>query len=249
MGSQQSRFFQFLVILLCLTVLTACGSKEPETPKEVSTLFWEAVISNNQERAAELTSPTSVHYLKSLHNESSELKSVDVSEPVISEGKAVVETTLHGLSEDGEPVSYPTKTHLTQYDGQWRIEAEQTVAMLSNNSVEDFVRELSETLSMLGEQLNTAIEQGVQGFSESMEETLPEINEQLEQLQQSDKFKTMGAQLGQVLSDGIREFTEDLSDGIEDLSEEVEKAAAEMDANKVEVPEDAAEAPVAEPTE
>ena len=101
--------------------------------------------------------------------------------------------------------------------------------MLSNNSVEDFVRQFSETLSMLGEQLNTAIAQGVEGFSESMEETLPEINAQLQELQQSDKFKNIGAQLGKVLGDGIREFTEELSEGIEDLSAEVEKAAAAVD--------------------
>ena len=210
MRFQQTRFFKFLVIF-SLTLIAACGSKEPETPKEVSTLFWEAVISNNQERAAELTTPASVQQLKSLHNESSELKSVDVGEPVISEGKAIVETTLHGVTEDGESISYPTKTFLAQYDGQWRIEAAQTVTMLSNNSVEDFVRQFSETLSMLGEQLNTAIAQGVEGFSESMEETLPEINAQLQELQQSDKFKNIGAQLGKVLGDGIREFTEELS--------------------------------------
>ncbi len=228
MRSLQSRFFQ-LIAILCLTLLAACGSKEPETPREVSTLFWEAVISNNQERASELTSPISTHHLSSLHNESNELKSVDVGEPVITEGKAVVETTLHGITEGGESVSYPTKTYLTQYDGQWRIEAEQTVAMLSNNSAQDVFRQLSETFSMLGEQLNTAFEQGIQGFSESMEETLPEINAQLEQLQQSDKFKNMGSQLGKVLSDGIKDFTEELSEGLEDLSAEVEKAAAEVD--------------------
>jgi len=229
MRSLKIRFFQALVIL-SMTLLAACGSKEPETPEEVSYLFWKAVISNNQERAAELTVPTSVHYLASLHNGSNELVAVDIGEPVITQGRAVVETTLQGVTADGETVSYPTQTHLTQYDGQWRVEAQRTVAMLGGNkSIEDFVRQFSDTLSTLGEQLNSAISQGVQGFSESMEESLPQINAQLEELQKSDKFKTMGAQLGKVLGDGIKDFTAELSDGIEELSDQVEKAAAEVD--------------------
>jgi len=229
MEQLQKRIFTLLTVL-SLSFLVACGS-DPKTPKDVSTLFWEAVISNNQERAKELANPISAHHLKSLQNDASELKSVDVGEPVISDGKAVVETVLHGLTEDGDAVSYPTKTYLVQYDGEWRVEAEQTVALLSsNNSVEDVLRELGKTFSLLGEQLNAAISQGVEGFSESMEESLPEINSSLKQLQQSDKFKDIGAQLGKVLGEGIKDFTQELSEGIDELSEEVEKAAAEIDA-------------------
>lgn len=222
------------ILMVCLLALTACGG-QPKTPQSVTDTFWKAVIKNDQDGAKELTTPVSAHFLASLHNETSQLKSVELSEPVVTENTAVVETILHGKTEDGEDVAYPTTTYLVKYDDAWRVEAEQTVGMLtSNNPVEDVLAELGQTFSMLGKQLSDALDQGLQGFSESMEETLPQINSQLEELQESDKFKNMGSQLGKVLGQGLSDFTAELSDGLEELNKEVEKAAAEIDAAKQE---------------
>lgn len=231
------------LLITLLLLLAACGG-QPESPQDVSDAFWKAVIKNDQDAAKALTSPISAHYLASLHNEASQLKSVDVGEPQITDNKAIIETTLHGLTEDGEKVSYPTTTHLVKYDDAWRIEAEQTVSMLNTggSGFEEVLHELGKTFSMLGEQLSQALDQGVEGFSESMEDTLPEINQQLQELQQSEKFKNMGSQLGKVLGQGISEFTKELNEGLEELSTEVEKAAAEIEAANAETPQEA-EAP------
>lgn len=237
-----TRLAKFSLLLIMFLVLAACGGK-PETPADVSSAFWKAVIKNDQDAAKALTLPISSHYLASLHNDASQLKSVEFGEPQVSGNTAVVETTLYGLTDDGEKVSFPTTTHLVKYNEGWRVEAEKTVAVLDTGSsgFEDVLQELGQTFSVLGQQLSDAFNQGVDGFSESMEETLPQINQQLQELQQSDKFKNMGSQLGKVLGEGIREFTQELNQGLQELSTEVEKAAAEIDAANAENVEQAVE--------
>lgn len=230
-----TRLAKSSLLIIIFMVLAACGG-QPETPADVSSAFWKAVIKNDQDAAKALTLPISAHHLATLHNDASQLKSVEFGEPQVTENKAVVETTLYGLTDDGEKVSFPTTTHLVKYDEGWRVEAEQTVAMLNTGSTgfEEVLQELGQTFSVLGQQLSDAFNQGVEGFSESMEETLPEINQQLEELQQSDKFKNMGSQLGKVLGEGLKEFTQELNEGLEELNAEVEKAAAEIDAANAE---------------
>lgn len=218
-----------ILAIVCLGLLVVACSGKPASPKDVSTLFWEAVITNDIEKAKSLATPLTSHHVDSLDNESRQLKSVDVSEPVISESRAMVETVLHGVDENGEQSTFPTRTYLVKYDDEWRVDAEQTVNLLARDSVDDLLEEVGKTLSLFGEQLGDALSQGVEGFNESLNEKLPEIQRKLQELQSSEKFKSLGADLGKVLSEGIEQFTDEVSQGLEELSKDLEEVNTELE--------------------
>ncbi len=209
-------------VIIILVLFAGC-SKNNADPKVVSTLFWEAVISNNQEKANQLATINSKSAIESLENDAQQLQSVEVSAVEITDNKAVVETILHGITSEGEPVSFPTSTILVKEDRAWKVDASDTVNTLMANAVENMVSEMGERFSELGQQLSSALTEGMQGFSEEINKSLPKINTQLKKLKDSEKFRDLGAQLGKALADGIQQFTEELNDGLKELSKELDR--------------------------
>ncbi len=209
--------------ILVMLVLFAGCTKKYDDPKVVSTLFWEAVISNNQEKANQLSTANSTSAIESMENDAEQLQSVEVNTVEIDNNKAVVETILHGVTSEGEPVSFPTSTILVKEDDIWKVDASDTVNTLMANAVENMVAEMGERFSELGSQLSSALTAGMQGFSEEINKSLPKINSQLKKLKDSEKFRDLGAQLGSALADGIQMFTEELNDGLKELSSELDR--------------------------
>ena len=209
-------------ILILLALFAGCANNT-EDPKVVSTLFWEAVISNNLEKANQLSSANSNRAIESLENDAKQLQSVEVTAVEVTNGRAEAATILHGITSEGEPVSFPTSTILVKEGDIWKVDASDTVNTLMANAVEGMVEEMGERFSELGSQLSSALTEGMQGFSEEINKSLPKINSQLKKLKDDEKFRDLGAQLGKALADGIQMFTEELNEGLKELSSELDR--------------------------
>jgi len=217
------RFFTvFAVIVLGLT---ACNKQA--NPEAVTRMFWEAVIKNDLETMKQLATAESVQSLEALHNTDQDLKSIEVGKATIDGKIARVATTLHGQTEDGQQTTFSTTTVLVKHGEIWEVEGEETVNTLMAQALESMVENLGKNIGDLGKQLSDALSKGVQNFSQEMNKSLPEINKQLQRLQESDKFKELGSQLGKAVTDGLKQFTDEMEKGLEELAKELEKATEE----------------------
>lgn len=214
------RFFTVLAVIVL--GITACNKQA--NPQTVTRMFWEAVIKNDLETMKELATAESAQSLESLHNADQELKSIEVGEATIDGKTARVATTLHGQAQDGEKTTFSTTTVLVKHGEIWEVEGKETVNTLMAQALESMVDNLGKNIGDLGKQLSDALSKGVQNFSQEMSKSLPEINEQLQRLQESDKFKELGAQLGKAVTDGLKQFTDEMEKGLEELANELEKA-------------------------
>lgn len=211
----------YLIVIAMMMLVAACS--KTDDPRVASTLFWEAVISNNQDKAIELSTEGSSSAIASLENDAQQLQSVEVISMEVTDNSAVVKTVLHGLTDEGESVSFPTSTILVKEEKQWKVDASSTVNTLMANAVENMVEVMGQRFNELGTQLSDALTEGMKGFSDEINKTLPKINSQLKKLKDDEKFRDLGAQLGKALSDGIQQFTSELNDGLKELSQELER--------------------------
>lgn len=224
------RFFTVLAVIIL--GLTACNKQA--NPEVVTRMFWEAVIKNDLETMKQLATAESAQSLESLHNADQQLKSIEVGKATIDGKTARVATTLYGQSEDGKQTTFSTTTVLVKHGEIWEVEGEETVNTLMAQALESMVEDLSKNIGDLGKQLSDSLSKGVQNFSQEMNKSLPEINEQLQRLQESDKFKELGAQLGKAVTDGLKQFTDEMEKGLEELAKELEKATEEPPASPME---------------
>ena len=221
--SKKSVILMVIVALLVIVFTSISSCSNTDDPRVVSTLFWEAVISNNQDKARKLSTEVSRSAVESLENDAQQLQSVEVISAELGGDKAVVKTILHGLTEEGEPVSFPTSTILVKQDKEWKVDASETVNTLMANAVENMVETMGKRFNELGSQLSNALTDGMKGFSDEINKTLPRINSQLKKLQDDEKFRDLGAQLGRSLADGIQQFTTELNEGLKELSRELDR--------------------------
>lgn len=215
----------FTVLAVIALGFTACNKQA--NPEVVTRMFWEAVIKNDLETMKQLATAESAQSLDSLHNADQDLKTIEVGETTINGKTARVATTLHGLSEDGNQTTFSTTTVLVKHGEIWEVEGKETVNTLMAQALESMVNNLGKNIGDLGKQLSDALSKGVQNFSQEMNKSLPEINKQLQRLQESDKFKELGSQLGKAVTEGLKQFTDEMEKGLEELATELEKATQE----------------------
>ena len=142
----------------------------------------------------------------------------------MTEKTARVATTLHGQAEDGKQTTFSTTTVLVKHGEVWEVEGKETVNTLMAQALESMVDNLGKNIGDLGKQISDSLSKGVQEFSREMNKSLPKINEQLQRLQESDKFKELGSQLGKAVTDGLKQFTDEMEKGLEELANELEKS-------------------------
>lgn len=213
-----------LIIVLVFSTLLVTACNKQANPEAVTRMFWQAVIKNDLEAMKKLATAESTQSLESLHNADQKLKSIEVGEATIDGKTARVSTTLHGQTDDGKQTTFSTTTVLVQHGEIWEVEGNETVNSLMAQALESMMEDLGKNIGDLGKQLSDSLAKGVQEFSNEMNKSLPKINEQLQRLQESDKFKELGSQLGKAVTDGLKQFTDEMEKGLEDLARELEKA-------------------------
>lgn len=223
-----------IIALLIMTALLITGCNKQSDPATVTRMFWEAVINNDMETMQALATAESTERLRALDNDDQQLKSIEVGEIRVNGKRAQAATTLHGMSKNGEQTTFNTTTALVKHGEIWEVDGNETVNALMAEAVESMVGDLGRNIGDLGKQLSDALTKGIQDFSSEMNKSLPEINNQLKQLQETEKFKELGSQLGKAITEGLEQFTAEMEKGLEELAKELEEATQQPEAPPME---------------
>lgn len=190
--------------LLCLLALAGCSN--PETPQEVTQAFWEAVIENDADTAAELST---------LVDESGfDGFGLDWTGAEASWGRVVVEgehasigTTFIGLqATSGDALE--TTTRLIRINDQWQVDYHHTADEINGDRR---LESLMGSFRDLGESLRSR-------FANESEKAAQEMD------RLAGEFATLAGQAERDISTLVDQYSQDLQREIEAFSRSLDEA-------------------------
>jgi hypothetical protein len=219
------KLFRNIFLLVLLLLLGACAQKQ--TPEEVAHGFWRAVVNNDLETARKLATKDSQDDLGLLDNQEKMLKSVEVGTATTTGTAATVPTTLIG-DRNGSETRIELTTYLREEDEAWKVEGGKTVNALVTSSLETMLQNLTGDLADIGGALNKTITTGLREFLGSLQQSVPEIKQELGKLADEDKARDLGQELGALFSQGLREAMQEFSKGLEGLEKELQNSTQQQ---------------------
>ena len=205
----KSKFPRISIAVILLLLLTGCG--KPETPQEVSQVFWQSVINGNISGV--------VNY-STLDNEKGyDAFSRDWTGMIPSWGKIIIEehearVHTHMSKPDaaqGEMLYFVT--YLVKQGDVWKIDFDKTEkVVLASSAVSDFVNRIT----TIGNEISQQFEEA----SKTVTSELEALNEQLLQLTES---------LGNQANRAVEKYSEIMQGHLAALAASIEKAIQEQD--------------------
>ncbi len=219
------KLLRIIIPLVALLIVGGCAQKQ--TPEEVAHGFWQAVVNNDLETARKLTTENSGKDLHLLDNQEKKLKAVEVGTATITGDVSTVPTTLIG-DRDGDETRIELTTYLLKEEDAWKVEGDKTVSALMTSSLESMLQNLTGDLTEIGGAINKTITTGLREFLGSLQQSVPDIKQELGKLADEDKARDLGQELGALFSRGLREAMQEFSKGLEELDKELKNSKAQQ---------------------
>ena len=184
-------------------MLTAC-MHEAEKPRDVASRYWQALKNGDTESARKLVSSSSQAEFDSYIAKPADEK-IPVGEVKMGAEKTTVVTLIY--PQDENPDDYSAfDTTLVLENGQWKIDAAQTVVPRPPPSE----RELEE----LADQLSESMQENIDSIEDAMNEGLNMLNEAL---------REGSRDMGESMLKGMEEMNRALRESIEDMQKRRER--------------------------
>lgn len=156
------------LLLMLLLGLNACSSQD--TPKSVSSEFWQAVQIRDMESAKQVATWDTVDYLKYLKSEKLHPERFELGEEMIGESRAEVSTTLFMKKMGKAGVKLPGVTVLVKTEKGWRVDVKKTLGTV-----------VKHTVNNVFDQLNGLMQEGIKELDKSLSESMDDIGKALEE--------------------------------------------------------------------
>lgn len=155
-----------LVVSVCLS--GCIFSSESQQAREVTNMFWQAVLSGDMETAKNLTTWESAQYLQFLSSKSLAAKRFETGEIKIDGTTAEVATLLYG-GEKGD-MEIPVRTILIRSKDAWQVDVQKTLGSMVSGAMDAVV-----------DQLNIFMENGLKDLDRTLADSVNELNQSLKQ--------------------------------------------------------------------
>ena len=184
-------------------LLSACQS--PDTPQQVAQHFWQAVIEDRPDAAAEYsTLQNAGNYDRFSLNWSGFQPSF--GKIIIDNDRSTVESTFLPPAGQEEKARKLT-TYLVLQAEEWKVDYQKTGEALIPKKAAN----LGERLNRLGKTL-----------SEQLDNSADELNTELEQL--GDKLEDLTDRIGDEAARGLESFSIELEKSLEELEKSIDRA-------------------------
>jgi hypothetical protein len=211
-----------LLVFFTIAGLQACAQQA--TPEEVAQQFWDAVVSNNKDAIKKYSAKGSLKDPSLLDNSEKMLTAVEIGKAQIHQNKATIETILINQQDEKE-TRLPVTTSLLLEDEQWKVNGQESINALVATSMNLMMSDITEDLSVMGQQLNESISTGLQEFLSAFNKEVPTLKKELEKLSDEKQAQEIGQKMGALFSKGLNEVLQEFNKGLEDLSQELNKSA------------------------
>lgn len=194
--------FPFLVFF----VLMATGCSRPESPQEVSEAFWQAVLEEDAEAAADYSTLVDEAAFDGFEQQWQNV-SIEWGRVVIDDNLARVTTTLSGL--EGQNEATESLTYLVRKGDDWLVDYYRTGDALKQGPVWG---SLVGQLEKLGEDLKSRWA----NQSDEMAVELERLGRELQQQAQSmnEDMSALAEEYGDQLSQHLEELSESLREAL-----------------------------------
>lgn len=194
--------FPFLVF----SVLMATGCSRPESPQEVSEAFWQAVLEEDAEAAADYSTLVDEAAFDGFEQQWQNV-SIEWGRVVIDDNLARVTTTLSGL--EGQNEATESLTYLVRKGDDWLVDYYRTGDALKQGPVWG---SLVGQLERLGEDLKSRWA----NQSDEMAVELERLGRELQQQAQSmnEDMSALAEEYGDQLSQHLEELSESLREAL-----------------------------------
>ena len=155
------------VLVAVFLSLTACN--QPDTPKEISKQFWQAVQERDMEAAKLVATWDTVDYLKYLNTEKLHPERFELGEPMVGETRAEVETVLYTSKPGKSGIKLPGVTGLVKTEKGWRVNVKKSMTSVIKYSANNVF-----------DQLNGLMQEGIKELDSSFSEAMNELGSTLE---------------------------------------------------------------------
>ncbi|WP_278800545.1 hypothetical protein [Marinobacter nauticus] len=196
-----------LVPFLVFSVLMATGCSRPESPQEVSEAFWQAVLEEDAEAAADYSTLVDEAAFDGFEQQWQNV-SIEWGRVVIDDNLARVTTTLSGL--EGQNEATESLTYLVRKGDDWLVDYYRTGDALKQGPVWG---SLVGQLEKLGEDLKSRWA----NQSDEMAVELERLGRELQQQAQSmnEDMSALAEEYGDQLSQHLEELSESLREALE----------------------------------
>ncbi len=155
------RLVPSLSLVLIITLLGGCGSPDPSG---VADDFWSALASGDLEEAAKHATRASA---PSLPNWELRVQSYQLGEARKEGDQVVIPTTVVIVEEEGKQRTLGADTLLVREGGEWKVEANATLAGVASSYAQQALmeagRELQKSMQQMGKQLQQKMKEMQQG--------------------------------------------------------------------------------------
>lgn len=222
------RKYWIWIVPIMLTLFTT-GCDSANTPEETTDIFWHAIKENDSDTVNSLIVPGSN---TNMSVDGKNITRITTNEVINSNSSASVMTHLYIL-EDGKEKMHRFNTILVQQDnGQWKINAEDTVVQLMASMFKDLKGSLTEAFKQGMGDINNELRKKISAMQQANKNiNTDNLDEELQQLG-NELEKSLGA-FGSAMADTIKKAskvaTQEAIKGMESATEALEQELQELE--------------------
>lgn len=188
------------------TLLTACSG--PETPQEVSEVFWQSVIEGDAGDVSEYSTLVDEAAFDSFERDWQGVE-VHWGRVVIDGREARIDTIIDGLA--GNDAAQETTTYLVERNGEWLVDYYRTGDGLDQSPL--FGQMLGK-LEKLGQDLQSRWEQQSDDMAEQIDRMTRELEQQADMA--SERFSILLEEYGEQLEKHLDELSRSIEDALKE---------------------------------
>ena len=185
MKTRTSKTSLLLFIVIISALLSACTPPRPNTPMTVAQAFWTAALDGDVETAKQFLTPRSRPNFKLILKSNRDF--VELGEQSITTTEAEILTQLTQY-QGNQPRKVALRTILINQQGQWLVDFDKTSdSMLGSelqSALEQFSETMRETIDKGVQVMGEAVKEELQEMERALQDTLNELNQELDKQEQ-----------------------------------------------------------------
>ena len=193
-----------VVITLIGFLLSSCQSS-PETPQQVTQLFWQAVIDDKPDEVVKYSTLVDVKDYDRFSRNWSGFQS--------SLGKITIENNSASVVSQFTPIATTDlkerklTTYLVMQNEAWKVDYQKTRDAMKKDKADSLFGKLNQ----IGKELQKQLENSADEFSSEME-------------QLGEKLQELSDQVGSDAAEGVEKFADELGKSIKELEQPIDRA-------------------------
>jgi hypothetical protein len=145
-----------ILVAFLVPLVFGCSSGEDES-LVVAKAFWNAMENRDLVTAKSYCTVETANSLQIDEDKKNEDVDISFGRVEIEDGEAHVKTTMVGTNEDGSIMSIPLETILVKREGEWRVDANQTMMSILGGAMGAMMESMKDGMEEMGKAMTESM--------------------------------------------------------------------------------------------